>query len=398
MSLLVEQTLFASQYAFFTYDTIDNNIYVNPTQLDTINLPNVDFEKVFVRHIDELTIAAAMGPNDSTALPTLMQNKLITLLETLYHHDFIDTDNASQLATRNRVSSDLDVELEKMENKNMMESVEDMLSQNQHKYDFQEKKNKLITLLAKNNNIKDKYTRVWYTHYIFLAILIIFAIGVVAIYAKGSSAKTVLDNKPMYFYILIFTGLLTLMIITVINSYNLFNKKHYEFETFVAASALITKINDYLQKLPAYIDLHLFLEENLISEHHNRQRIVRSMNKEFDIMNYSFMRKFQLNHYAINRLRHNMKYIKYGFVVVALISLFGGLNIRTSVMLKNNNVNGLPMTSGVFKIFSVVLLLSYILVIALQERQNMSRRKYNWNKMYWLIKDNDENSFNQCNQ
>ena len=397
MSLL-DQTLFASQYAFFMYDTIDNNIYVNPTQLDTTNLPSVDFDKIFVRNMDDLTTATAMGPNDSRALPTLMQNKLITLLETLYIHDFINTDNASQLATRNQVSSDLDVELEKMENKNMMESVEDMLSQNQHKYDFQEKKNKLITLLAKNNNIKDKYTRVWYTHYIFLAILVIFAIGVVAIYAKGSSAKTVVGDKPMYFYILIFTGLLTLMVITVINSYNLFNKKHYELETFVAVPALVTKINNYLQKLPAYIDLHLFLEENLISEHHNRQRIVRSMNKEFDIMNFSFMRKFQLNHYAINRLRHNMQYIKYGFVVVALISLFGGLNIRTIVMLKENRVNGLPMTSGVFKIFSFVLLLSYILVIALQERQNKSRRKYNWNKMYWLIKDGDENSFNQCNQ
>ena len=52
-------------------------------------------------------------------------------------------------------------------------------------------------------------------------------------------------------------------------------------------------------------------------------------------------------------------------------------------MIANNNVSGLLISSGMFMMYTLVAILSYVLVIIGINRQNKLRRQYNWNKLYW---------------
>ena len=385
-------------YDFFTYDSVSSatNKYLGvarATESTNLVCSGTDDNlaascNMFVRVKPEAPATSDtsnMSPSDQSALSEMLSHHLIELFQQLRIHD--DSTNST-------LEDYLNTKLEEINNRDMIDDVVRSLNRNDHKNQFHSKKNQLITLMAKNTNISNKYNRVWFYHYVSLITACMYAAGIMSLYMYGKYYVKKTEDKKTVFYLLLFTSLIVLLLSAVVHAYSIFTKKHYE--TFTTDS-LQEKVMDLVEKLPSHVELYTFLNENLQGELRNRMTIMNSMNKEFDIMNYSSVRKFQSTNYGVNRLYHNMKYIKYGFVVFSIIGLLGGLNIRTYVLLNNTStINGLPITNGAFWAITSIILVFSMLIVGLQERQNMSRRQYNWNKIYWLIKNNEDN-MPKCN-
>lgn len=395
MSIL-DQTLMTDSpdYLFFVHDGVDNTngTYINPVLIQstlegivppTISVDSVTSDNIVVR--ESSTVANAMAPtlNESDDMNTFTSDKLITLLKMLMQNQY-------DPAVQYELSVYIDTELSNMKNESMIESVNDMLNQNKHKYDFQEKKNKLITLMTKNNNIREKHIAVKNFSYILLFLTIMYAIftAVLYIYGKRVESKQAMEFVlESLYYTLIIMGIVVILVIAIVDVYRKFKQKHYEH--FTTEADIVSKINKYVTDLPNYANLYLFLEKNLVKEHGTRKRMAESMLNEFDIMNYKNVRMFQLTNYQISRIRHNNKYITHALLAIAFIGVMGGLNLRTQLMLTRKMINPLPISTPVFFWITSLIAVFMIIVLALQEHQNMSRRRYNWNKMYWLIKNSD---------
>lgn len=395
MSIL-DQTLMTDSpdYLFFVHDGVDNTngTYINPVLIQstlegivppTISVDSVTSDNIVVR--ESSTVANAMAPtlNESDDMNTFTSDKLITLLKMLMQNQY-------DPAVQYELSVYIDTELSNMKNESMIESVNDMLNQNKHKYDFHEKKNKLITLMTKNNNIREKHIAVKNFSYILLFLTIMYAIftAVLYIYGKRVESKQAMEFVlESLYYTLIIMGIVVILVIAIVDVYRKFKQKHYEH--FTTEADIVSKINKYVTDLPNYANLYLFLEKNLVKEHGTRKRMAESMLNEFDIMNYKNVRMFQLTNYQISRIRHNNKYITHALLAIAFIGVMGGLNLRTQLMLTRKMINPLPISTPVFFWITSLIAVFMIIVLALQEHQNMSRRRYNWNKMYWLIKNSD---------
>lgn len=408
MTLMTNTLLSATfPYDFFTYGSVSSatNKYMDVARAtESTNLvcsyahtgshaDNLAAScKMFVRvkpEAPDTTNTNDMSPTDQSALSEMLSHHLIELFQQLkIYKDSTSSDRDT------RLHNYLDEKLGEINNRDMIDDVVRSLNRNDHKNQFHSKKNQLITLMAKNTNISNKYNRVWFYHYVSLITACMYAAGITSLYIYGKYYVKKTEDKKTVFYLLLFTSLIVLLLSAVVHAYSIFTKKHYE--TFTTGS-LQDKVMDLVDKLPSHVELYTFLNENLQGELRNRMTIMNSMNKEFDIMNYSSVRKFQSTNYGVNRLYHNMKYIKYGFVVFSIIGLLGGLNIRTYVLLNNTSIiNGLPITNGAFWAITSIILVFSMLIVGLQERQNMSRRQYNWNKIYWLIKNNEDN-MPKCN-
>lgn len=395
MSIL-DQTLMTESpdYLFFVHDGVDNTngTYINPVLIQstpqgivppTISVDSVTSDNIVVR--GSLTVANAIAPTlyVSEDMDKFTSDKLITLLKMLMQNQY-------DAVVQNELSAYIDTELSNMENESMIGNVNDMLNQNKHKYDFQEKKNKLITLMTKNNNIREKHIAVKNFSYILLFFTIMYAIltAVLYIYGKRVESKLAMEFVlESIYYILIIIGLVVIFGIAIVHVYRKFKLKHYEH--FTTEADIVSKINKYVTDLPNYANLYLFLEKNLVKEHGTRKRMAESMLNEFDIMNYKNVRMFQLTNYQISRVRHNNKYITHALLAIAFIGVMGGLNLRTQQMLTRRIINPIPISTPVFFWITSMISVFMIIVFALQEHQNMSRRRYNWNKMYWLIKNSD---------
>lgn len=385
-----------SSYLFFRYDAVDqeSGAYINVRLLQLSDIggsfppEQISSETVIVRHF--LTVENVDTPDlykhDEGELDTFTQDKLLALLIMLVKHEL-------ETIQLQEVVAYINTELENMQNESMIGNVSDMLSQNKHKYDFQDKKNRLITLMAKNTNMRDKHRTVWYYQIVLLFLVIVFIMVMGTVYIHGRRVVAVNGkNVEGIYYLLLFTGMLVLSVVVMIDIYGIFKQKHYErFEdmTSITETDLVAKIESYVGRLPDYSNLYVFLQKNLVTEHTNRKKTAESMLKDFDNENFKYMRRFQLTNYQVNRVWHNIKYIKYVFITVAVIGMMGGLNLRTRVLVNSRVVNGLPITNGAFAWISTLLVSGLLMVMGLQERQNMSRRRYNWNKMYWLINGKD---------
>ena len=400
MSIL-NQTLMTEtpDYLFFAHQGVDEatGAYTSPVlvQVDVngvivpvaLSPSDVSADSIVVRRVADVpnAISPVLNRSDPVALDTFTQSKLVTLLKMLLMYQYGEV-------TAEDIDAYLNTELENMKNESMIGNVNEMLSQNKHKYDFQEKKNRLITLMAKNNNIRDKHTlTTYYLHaLLFGIVLYVFFTGALYMYGLRAQTTNPTQLEPVY-YTLIAVGLVVMLVVVMVDVYRKFKMKHYEHFVDVSDASLVTKTNKYITDLPNYANLYVFLEKNLVKEHGNRKRMAESMLNEFDVMNYKSMRTFQLTNYQINRIRHNIKYITHAFLAVAAISVMGGLNLRTNKLLAQRTVvNGLPVTTSAFVWITVLLVAFLLLVMALQEHQNKSRRRYNWNKMYWLIKNSDD--------
>ena len=396
MSIL-DQTLMTGSpdYLFFVHDGVDdtNGSYINPvlieSTLEGVNPPGISADSLTSDNVvvqKSSTVANPMAPTlyVSDDMNTFISDKMITLLKmlmqlhygTLQHHE---------------LSAYIENEIDKMKNESMIGNVNSMLNQNKHKYDFQEKKNRLITLMTKNNNIREKHAAVNNFFYVLLFLTIVYALFTAALYAYGKqveSKQATTNVLESLYYILIVVGIVVILIIAIVDVYRKFKMKHYEH--FTTDADIISKINQYVTDLPSYADLYLFLEKNLVDEHGNRKRMAEAMLNDFDMMNYKNVRMFQLTNYQISRIRHNNKYLTHILLAIAFVGVMGGLNLRTQLMLTRKMINPLPISTPVFFWITALVAIFMITVFALQEHQNMSRRRYNWNKMYWLIKNNDD--------
>ena len=400
MSIL-NQTLMTESpdYLFFAHQGVDEatgaytfpvlmQVDVNGVVTGVMSSSDVSVDSVVVRRVADVPdpTAPVLNRSDPEALDTFTHGKLVTLIKMLIQYQYGEV-------MADDLSAYLNTELENMKNESMIGNVNEMLSQNKHKYDFQEKKNRLITLMTKNNNIRDKHTLMTYYFYalLFGIVMYVFFTGALYMYGRRAQATNSKQLEPVY-YTLITVGLMVMLVVFMVDVYRKFTMKHYEHFVDVSNASLVTKTNKYITDLPNYTNLYVFLEKNLVKEHGNRKRMAESMLNEFDVMNYKSMRTFQLTNYQINRIRHNIKYIAHAFLALAAIGVMGGLNLRTNLLLTRQKVNGLPVTTSAFVWITLLLVAFLLLVMALQEHQNKSRRRYNWNKMYWLIKNSDEDA------
>ena len=271
-------------------------------------------------------------------------------------------------------------------------SVTDDLDDNRQK--FHNEKNKLITMMAKNQNIYNKLNKNNFLKYIFLAILLLFVIGLSFIFVQGDSSTGSLDVKTAYI-LMISLSLTVMLLFVMIDIYQLFTRKNYETFSEDAIKLENPTVNDlqnitceYLHKLEVLIQ---YMEDIKTQENGKKTEIIDSILHDFNNINYVNMRRYQITDYKINESRNRMHFVKYGFFIASMIGLLAGLYLRSKDTAMNASTT-FTITRDMFYGGSILLIISYLLIYFLHQRQNMIRKKYNWNKLYWNIKAIQDNN------
>lgn len=259
---------------------------------------------------------------------------------------------------------------------------------------FHKEKNKLITMMAKNQNIYNKLNKNNILKYMFFAILLVFVIGLSFVFVQGDSSNGNLDIKTSY-VLLISLSLTVMLLFVMVDIYQLFTRKNYETFSEDATRIENPTINDlktitcdYLHKLEVLIQ---YMEDVQTHEYGRKSEIIDSILNDFNNINYVNMRRYQITDYKINESRNRMHFVKYGFFVVSMIGLLAGLYLRSKDSSMNAS-NTFTITRDMFYGGSILLIISYMLIYFLHQRQNMIRKKYNWNKLYWNIKAVQDNN------
>ena len=131
-------------------------------------------------------------------------------------------------------------------------------------------------------------------------------------------------------------------------------------EQFIMYATLLNEQQDLLSKNQTITDnqkMQLDMVNRILSDFHNK--------------GYGSMREFQSLDYNIHHKTLQINIIKYTTLLASIVFLMFGL---TMIGIFNQNVTA-TVTS--------MLIITYILVIFMQFKQNQVRRKYDWNKIYW---------------
>ena len=131
-------------------------------------------------------------------------------------------------------------------------------------------------------------------------------------------------------------------------------------EQFIMYATLLNEQQDLLSKNQTITDnqkMQLDMVNRILSDFHNK--------------GYGSMREFQSLDYNIHHKTLQINIIKYTTLLASIIFLMFGL---TMIGIFNQNVTA-TVTS--------MLIITYMLVIFMQFKQNQVRRKYDWNKIYW---------------
>lgn len=131
-------------------------------------------------------------------------------------------------------------------------------------------------------------------------------------------------------------------------------------EQFVMYATLLNEQQDLLSKNQTITDnqkIQLDMVNRILSDFHNK--------------GYGSMREFQSLDYNIHHKTLQINIIKYTTLLASIVFLMFGL---TMIGIFNQNVTA-TVTS--------MLIITYMLVIFMQFKQNQVRRKYDWNKIYW---------------
>jgi hypothetical protein len=116
----------------------------------------------------------------------------------------------------------------------------------------------------------------------------------------------------------------------------------------------------------------LFAKNTTLTENQTIQlNMVNRILSDFHNKGYGSMREFQSLDYNIHHKTLQINIIKYTTLLASIVFLMFGL---TMIGIFNQNVTA-TVTS--------VLIITYMLVIFMQFKQNQVRRKYDWNKIYW---------------
>lgn len=277
------------------------------------------------------------------------------------------------------------------------EEISDEVNLDEQKKQFQYQKNKLLTLVMKNKNIKKRldYSNLFKS--ILLFMLVLYSIMLLMIYLHGSTNKLGFIekaiNKGSSSIVLIGLSLFIVIIYVLIDVYHIITKNKIleEFEENEAPtrSDLITAVAVYMEKLPMVAELKEQLREKVSDK---RVLATRAILNDFSNMNFINMRRYQLADYKLNKSRQTINNaIKYAFLLISSIGLVAGLKLRSDTMIANNNLGGLLISSGMLMMYTIVAVLSYILVLIGINRQNKLRRQYNWNKLYWNTANTSQN-------
>lgn len=260
------------------------------------------------------------------------------------------------------------------------------LNNDEYRQQFENDKNRLITLMAKNQNIYSKLNSKKINFYIFLGVFVFYTIGLSFIYLQ-----TALLTKDVQAVILIGLSVFVLIMYAFVDIYDMVTRKHYEeFSEEAHDCSDVDAVNEVIQEIIADITMFATVEEKLVNNERNTQKkeIVRSILQDFNNVNYVNMRRYQLTDYKINETRSNMHFVKYAFLLVSVVGLLAGLQLRTELGVPDNF---LPISKGFLTITTVFLILTYIAVFFLHRKQNMMRKKYNWNKLYWNVRATHNN-------
>ena len=257
------------------------------------------------------------------------------------------------------------------------------LNNDEYRQQFENDKNRLITLMAKNQNIYSKLNSKKINFYIFLGVFVFYTIGLFFIYLQTS-----LLTKDVQAVILIGLSVFVLIMYAFVDIYDMVTRKHYE--EFNELTCTIANVNSDIQEIITNISIFARVEENLVNNERNTQKkeIVRSILQDFNNVNYVNMRRYQLTDYKINETRSNMHFVKYAFLLVSVVGLLAGLQLRTELGVPDNF---LPISKGFLMGTTVLLIMTYIAVLFLHRKQNMMRKKYNWNKLYWNVRATHNN-------
>jgi hypothetical protein len=114
-----------------------------------------------------------------------------------------------------------------------------------------------------------------------------------------------------------------------------------------------------------------------------KSEIVKGILHDYNNMNYVNMRKYQITDYRLQESRSRIHFMKYGFLIISIIGILGGLSLRGQDKTIGQSFS---IPTDMFIGTSVLLLVSYLTVYLLHQKQNMIRKKYNWDKLYWNIK------------
>ena len=263
--------------------------------------------------------------------------------------------------------------------RNMVNFVND-LNNDEYRQQFENDKNRLITLMAKNQNIYSKLNSKKINFYIFLGVFVFYTIGLSFIYLQ-----TALLTKDVQAVILIGLSVFVLIMYAIVDIYDMVTRKHYEEFNEEGNDCSDDAVNAVIQEIISNIAMFAEVEDKLVNNERNTQKkeIVKSILQDFNNVNYVNMRRYQLTDYKINETRSNMHFVKYAFLLVSVVGLMAGLQLRTELGVPDNF---LPISKGFLMGTTVFLILTYIAVFFLHRKQNMMRKKYNWNKLYWNVR------------
>jgi hypothetical protein len=268
--------------------------------------------------------------------------------------------------------------------------------------DFEQDKNRLITLMAKNDNIYSKLNSQKMNFYIFLGMLVLYTIGLVFVYAQSG-----LLNNEMQAMLLIGLSLTVLIVFAIVDLYQMVTRQHYEgfntegwdedkmnkwtevydaiSSTWITATDTDTGIQNMIDELVKQFPNIVKYNNLLRNDETNKTKkdVISNILHDFNNQNYVNMRRYQLTDYKINETRSKMHFVKYAFLLVSTIGLLAGLHLRTEMGLASNYM---PISKTVLTSVAVLLVVTFLFIYFMHQKQNMMRKKYNWNKLYWNVK------------
>lgn len=264
-------------------------------------------------------------------------------------------------------------------------SFVESLSVDESEEEFQRHKNRLITLIAKNQNIQTKYSNRSFYNNIMLGIMGLLVIGLSFVYQNGLMNSAI---TSMSYILLIGVSLCILLLFVAYEVYIMLTKKTLVIEEFEMMSCEYSTTDDVNTNLTKFINT---LDESLTNaimimrySDDKRNEIVKGILHDYNNMNYVNMRKYQITDYKLKETRNNLHFLKYGFLIISIIGLLAGLNLRGYDQSLGNNVFTIPKDMLIGG--TVIIGISYFTVFLLHRKQNMIRKKYNWDKLYWNVK------------
>jgi len=356
-------TLLKSEYLFFLDGTLleDNSEIVNSLERVSLSRKNNENE-------------------EHPILPSLQKafKKLITV--SLRNGEETDEE------LFNRVDTYLCTESNKSE---FVDSLTDAPEIVASKKRFETEKNKYITMVAKNKNVEKKFTKSKLLNILFIVTLIVYIIGLIFIYVSGRYGYF---KRGLEFQILAGISLTVMFVFLGVDMYQRLTTKTF-VESFDELPERCFNVDDRDAYVTTFINtleaIHHFNQELKQKEITKQNEVIDSIISDYDNMNYVNMRSYQQTEYRIQNNRNDMHFVKYGFLIASIIGVLASLNLRGK---KIGHRRSFQISDSALIGISCVFVFTFFSIFLLHTRQNMLRKKYNWDKFYRNMKlTNKEN-------